>query len=285
MHVCGSNDLGDAPPTEESYLAYEQRFGHDYYSFWSHGTRGLVINTNLFKYPNSAPERAQAQLKWLKFELTNCKLKAHHSMVFGYHPWYLELPGEKENEWNLPLPIRKTLLKLALNNKVACVYAGHCRQTSTNFFTQRHLSRMPKESASEGVCLADTPDYPGQWHKGDTSSNGAAGSMLTGGSAPTDNDNNKTTIKALDSDGDEVEESEDDDEDFVDDVRLELRTTVSLGMPRGGEDQPTGLHIAKALEAEIENCFFQLSAFPQIISLPKPTHEGSANGGGGQTFG
>ena len=44
--MCGNHDVGDRP-TKFTIEAYKSRFGDDYYSFWSHGCKFVVINTSL----------------------------------------------------------------------------------------------------------------------------------------------------------------------------------------------------------------------------------------------
>ncbi|CAM9323212.1 unnamed protein product, partial [Ectocarpus sp. 8 AP-2014] len=130
LYCPGNHDLGDADGGNDDESDYVRRFGADYYSFWCGGVRGLVVNTHLWASPTANPERRLAQERWLDQELEVAKLNAHHLIVVGHHPWFLQDPYEEEHRTWTPIPRKTRLRWLAKMGhcKVKFIFSGHCHR-------------------------------------------------------------------------------------------------------------------------------------------------------------
>jgi 3',5'-cyclic AMP phosphodiesterase CpdA len=124
-NVPGNHDLA-LPLSPASVRAYRERFGPDYYTFESHGLRGIVLNSSLIKEPDAAPAAAAEQEAWLRNELERAR-KDHPArlVVFQHHPWFLADANEPDQYFNLPLTSRHAWLDLLRENGVTHVFAGH----------------------------------------------------------------------------------------------------------------------------------------------------------------
>ena len=123
--VPGNHDLA-LPLSPESVRAYRQVFDADYYTFESHGTFGIVINTSLIKEPDGAPKETEAQEVWLRTTLARAQRShAGHIMVFQHHSWFLVEAAEPDQYFNLPLVRRRELLDLLEQSGVTHAFAGH----------------------------------------------------------------------------------------------------------------------------------------------------------------
>ena len=123
--VPGNHDLA-LPLSPQSVRAYRQAYGADHYTFESHGLLGVVINSSLFKEPALAPSDAAEQESWLRSTLAGARRAGRAQvMVFQHHSWFLTLPDEADQYFNLPTGARQSVLALLKENGVTHVFAGH----------------------------------------------------------------------------------------------------------------------------------------------------------------
>ena len=101
---CGGSGGGGGDrnfmPTIQAIRDYHSRYGLDFYGFWYHGVRCLIVNSSLF-WVDSTPEgegeasvdvevlaHARRQEQWLSEEIDISKLCSVQIMLFSYHQWY-----------------------------------------------------------------------------------------------------------------------------------------------------------------------------------------------------
>lgn len=123
ISVAGNHDVGksSAPADVETYAA---AFGDDYFSFWSGGLQGLVLNSSLYGAADS--EARKRQDEWFTARLAEArKDPPRHLVVFQHHSWFLSDPGEKDGYFNIPLERRGPALEAMKRSGVRTVFAGH----------------------------------------------------------------------------------------------------------------------------------------------------------------
>merc|ERR1712232_790647 len=65
--LCGNHDIGNRP-NSATIKSYTDSFGDDYLSFWCHGVKCLVVNSQLWKDDSNAVAERQAMDAWLDSE-------------------------------------------------------------------------------------------------------------------------------------------------------------------------------------------------------------------------
>ena len=80
--MAGNHDVCNVP-TAKTLAWYEKRFGPPWYAFTHKTAQFVVLESDLMKNPQGAPEAAQRQLDWLKKTLTSEMPDAvRHRIVF-----------------------------------------------------------------------------------------------------------------------------------------------------------------------------------------------------------
>ncbi|CAM9352570.1 unnamed protein product [Pylaiella littoralis] len=156
LYCPGNHDLGDAAGGTDDESDYVRRFGADYYSFWCGGVRGLVLNTHLWASASANPERRRAQERWLDQELEVAQLNAHHLIVIGHHPWFLEDPHEEVHPIWTPIPRDTRLRWLAKMGhcKVKFLLSGHCHRNYQARVRRPIVPNTPPRSTAAAAPLA-----------------------------------------------------------------------------------------------------------------------------------
>jgi 3',5'-cyclic AMP phosphodiesterase CpdA len=89
-------------------------------------TAFLVLNSGLIHSPQRAAAEADRQESWLQAELAKARKEgARRLVVFQHHPWFLLLPSEPDQYFNIPRVRRERYLKLLKDAGVSHVFAGH----------------------------------------------------------------------------------------------------------------------------------------------------------------
>lgn len=124
-NVAGNHDV-DNTPTAATLRAYRSAFGRDYYTFQAPGILGIVLDSNLIRSPDSAPQATSDQKAWLEKTLAAAKADpSRQVMVFQHIPYFLQNSNETVNYFNIPEPARRTYLDLLEQAGVRYVFAGH----------------------------------------------------------------------------------------------------------------------------------------------------------------
>ncbi len=123
--VPGNHDLGKKA-TPEALATWRRSYGDDYYSFWSGGTQGLVLNTHLYWDSSGAPDDHKRQEEWLAVRLAEAKSDPpRHLLVFQHHPWFLKTPQDPDGYDVIPRSRRLPALAALKDAGVRHVFAGH----------------------------------------------------------------------------------------------------------------------------------------------------------------
>jgi serine/threonine-protein phosphatase CPPED1 len=129
-NVAGNHDVGNIP-TPFTLAAYRAAFGPDYYTFTAPGILGVVLDSNLIRSPQDAPQAAKLQQDWLDNTLAAAKADpSRQVVVFQHIPYFIHNAGEAEDYFNIPQPARKTYLDLLERAGVKYVFAGHYHRNS-----------------------------------------------------------------------------------------------------------------------------------------------------------
>ena len=123
--VAGNHDVG-LPTTAANLAAYRKAYGPDWYTFERGGVYGIVLNSSLIKEPAGSPTDRGAQDAWLRETLDGAKRAGKRNViVFQHHPWFLSMPDEKDQYFNLPDSTRRSYLDVLQRAGVRHVFAGH----------------------------------------------------------------------------------------------------------------------------------------------------------------
>lgn len=126
--VPGNHDVGNAP-TADSIAAYRKNVADDHYAIRLPDFTALVLNGSLIAQPKDAPAEYQQQLDWLKRELADAQAQhVKHIVVFQHQPYFISVPDEKDQYFNVPLERRTVFLDLFKRSGVSHVFAGHTHQ-------------------------------------------------------------------------------------------------------------------------------------------------------------
>jgi serine/threonine-protein phosphatase CPPED1 len=129
--VPGNHDV-ENEPTPASVAAYVRRIGPDHYSFTARSLAGIVLNSSLIHTPKQAPALYDAQLSWLRSELSRLNSRgARHLVVFQHHPWFLENAEEADQYFNIPLERRREHLALFRDAGVKYLFSGHYHRNAS----------------------------------------------------------------------------------------------------------------------------------------------------------
>ncbi len=118
--VPGNHDLNAKP---ETVKLYHDSFGPDYYTFDSGAYRFIVVNTNLWKYPES---RTPAMDEWFVKALEQARADGKLILVAGHSPIFLKTADEPEDKYyNLAPERRQWVLELFGKYGVIAYFGGH----------------------------------------------------------------------------------------------------------------------------------------------------------------
>ncbi|MGB7264172.1 MAG: metallophosphoesterase [Terracidiphilus sp.] len=124
-NVAGNHDVGNIP-TPATLAAYRTAFGPDYYTFNAPGILGVVLDSNLIRSPQGAPQAAQLQKDWLDKTLASARAdRDHQVVVFQHIPFFIYNADEADEYFNIPQPARQQYLNLLEKAGVRNVFAGH----------------------------------------------------------------------------------------------------------------------------------------------------------------
>ena len=151
--VPGNHDIN---AKAEAIELYHNSFGKDYYTFDQYDFRIIVINTNLWKYPQA---RTAEFDQWFEQALANAKEDGKNIIVAGHSPIFLKDVNEPEDPYyNIEPNKRMEILNLFKKYGVILYVGGHshtridnewegirflhAENTSTNFDNRPYGFRM-----------------------------------------------------------------------------------------------------------------------------------------------
>jgi len=143
--LCGNHDIGDRP-NAATIKRYTQQFGDDYYVFWCHGVKCIVINSQLLKDDQDAKDLREAHDRWLEAELeeectsehdcpapsschtqdaTSKACAERRMLVFSHIPPFISDPNEHDDYFALDRDTRLPILARMAKGGVKAWFAGH----------------------------------------------------------------------------------------------------------------------------------------------------------------
>ncbi|KAF4649820.1 Serine/threonine-protein phosphatase cpped1 [Perkinsus olseni] len=144
--LCGNHDVGNRPNSRTIAL-YSKDFGDDYYTFTVGGVLFVVTNSilpwGLTKQardgevgPDDGEELDKKQWEWLEGTLKEASAaKYTHIILLTHVSPFIRDPEEHEGYFNMPLPVRKRLLRLASEAGVKAIFAGHYHRNAGGWYT------------------------------------------------------------------------------------------------------------------------------------------------------
>jgi len=152
-NVAGNHDVS-ASPTKETIEWYHQRFGPVWYSFTHKKSLFVVLESNLIKDPQNAPDLAKKQLIWLQETLNSTKKNTFtHKFVFMHHPLCLKSPTEANDYFNMPKKVRSELFSIFHKFNIKAVFSGHYHRNAIVWDGDLELI----VTSSCGAALGDDP--------------------------------------------------------------------------------------------------------------------------------
>jgi 3',5'-cyclic AMP phosphodiesterase CpdA len=152
-HVAGNHDVS-LQPTVDILKWYTERFGPAWYSFEHKRCLFVVLESNLLRDEKGAPEKAQAQMMWVRETLTAAAEKKYqHTFVFMHHPLWLKQIAEPDQYFNIPKNRRVELMKLFEEADVKIVFTGHLHRN----LELKHGEMKLLTTASCGAPLGKDP--------------------------------------------------------------------------------------------------------------------------------
>ena len=115
-HVASGNHDVENEPTEESLAKYREAIGPDCFTVEHKGYTFVIVNTQLWKV--EVPVESTKQLIWFRKALKDARAKKSKSVIVGHYPLFVAEPGEDEEYFNIPNPLRGDLMAMMVNHGV-----------------------------------------------------------------------------------------------------------------------------------------------------------------------
>ncbi|MFO7823431.1 MAG: metallophosphoesterase [Cyclobacterium sp.] len=142
--VSGNHDVANIP-TDTTLDYYRKTIGEDYYHFEHKNHSFVVTNTQLWKV--EVANESEKHHAWFEETLKKQGERQHPVFVLGHYPLYTELPDEEDHYYNLPLPARKRILELFIENNVVAYLSGHTHKLTMNNY--EHIQLVSGETTSK----------------------------------------------------------------------------------------------------------------------------------------
>ncbi|KFM81499.1 Calcineurin-like phosphoesterase domain-containing protein 1, partial [Stegodyphus mimosarum] len=132
--VCGNHDIGNTP-TPATVQSYQNKFGDDYFTFYSEGVMFIVLNSQFFEDPSLVQDLAQEQEAWLDKQLEEAKSGNYkHVIIFQHIPWFLKCPDEKKEYFNIIPELRTKMLEKFYEANIRAIFCGHYHRNAGGFY-------------------------------------------------------------------------------------------------------------------------------------------------------
>jgi predicted phosphodiesterase len=124
-NVAGNHDVS-LSPTPQTLEWYTERFGAPWYSFVYRQSLFVVLESNLIRSDEGAPEAAKEQWTWFLDLLKQSSQQPYiHKTLYMHHPVCTQSIDEKDGYYNLPQDKRQELLSLLKAHGFKAVFCGH----------------------------------------------------------------------------------------------------------------------------------------------------------------
>jgi len=122
--VAGNHDMYTA--TKEDIANYQKSYGKEHYSFNCHGSKFIVMNSQLLCQKTADTGIRNIQRSWFEEQLKCTQRKIpNHIFVFTHHPWFLDNPREDDAYWTVPQIFRNDYISLMEQYGVDFAVSGH----------------------------------------------------------------------------------------------------------------------------------------------------------------
>lgn len=168
--LCGNHDIGNRP-NSATIKRYVDGFGDDYFSFWCHGVKCLVVNSQLWEDDTEAKEQREAMDKWLDEELAELSTEQRNVdgskasrktcpvLVFSHIAPFIFDPDEKDEYFNLRPNIRRPLLEKFAQHGAVAWFCGHYHRNAGGVY--HHESGQKLEVIITGAVGTQITDKKG----------------------------------------------------------------------------------------------------------------------------
>jgi 3',5'-cyclic AMP phosphodiesterase CpdA len=145
----GNHDIGQSP-TRKDIDEFVRMYGHDRFSFRYGSSLFIGLNSCVIK---SAPnDFEEEQYLWLKDQLEMNK-DALHKVIFTHYPFFLKEPQEKDEYFNIEVPVRNKYLALFNEYHADAVFSGHLHNNASAVYGNLVMTT----TSAVGRPLADVP--------------------------------------------------------------------------------------------------------------------------------
>lgn len=143
MCVCGNHDIGNRP-NSLTIKRFTEHFGDDYFVFWCHGVKCLVVNSQLWKDDSDAVELREMMDTWLDKELDTAAVGSSppRILIFSHIPPFIFRPDEENGYFNLEVGFRQRLLAKLTAKGVVAWFCGHYHRNAGGHFCDEEGREM-----------------------------------------------------------------------------------------------------------------------------------------------
>merc|ERR1719195_1247697 len=173
--VCGNHDIGNRP-NAITIAKYKEDFGDDFFSFWCHGVKCLVVNSQLWKDDSDALELRKAMDCWLSQELEDSERSGpkrkrtaedqevegsrlqRRMLMFSHIAPFCYSADEPNGYFNLDRGLRGELLPRLAGAWVRAWFCGHYHRNAGGIYRSSDGCELEVVvSAAVGMQLLDKP--------------------------------------------------------------------------------------------------------------------------------
>jgi len=157
--MCGNHDVGNRP-NGKTIRRYTDNFGDDYFVFWCHGVRCLVLNSQLWKDDTECTDLREAMDRWLDNTLAAEEgVEPPRTLVFSHTPPFVYDADEEDGYFNLEGGLRRRLLARLADQGAVAWFCGHYHRNAGGVYTASHDRQLEVVvTGAVGTQLVDNPD-------------------------------------------------------------------------------------------------------------------------------
>ncbi|KAG8177730.1 hypothetical protein JTE90_026572 [Oedothorax gibbosus] len=132
--VCGNHDVGNKP-THQTIQSYTNKFGDDYFTFYTAGVMFIVLNSQFYKDSSCVTDLAEEHEKWLEEQLTEAKTGQYkHVVIFQHIPWFIKEWDEGDIYFNIDMTLREKMLRKFHDANIRAIFCGHWHGNGGGFY-------------------------------------------------------------------------------------------------------------------------------------------------------
>lgn len=171
--LCGNHDIGNRP-NARTIKRYTDSFGDDYFSFWCHGVKCIVLNSQIWKDDRDVKKERDDMEAWLDKELdevdtcpavvgdseasssgTKRQKAQRRMMVFSHIAPFISRPDEEHDYFNLDIDIRQRWLAKMASKGVIAWFCGHYHRNAVGIYQIDDKQLEVVTTGAVGVQITD----------------------------------------------------------------------------------------------------------------------------------